>query len=109
MSQVFRAAGRSARSGAAPGLNEYDMPRKPLYRPWAVEGWSRPMDRFDYVIVGAGSDGCVLANRLTEDGASVLLLEYGCGDGAVVIQMPSALSIPMNMARYNWAYETEPE
>src|SRR5262245_51206732 len=64
---------------------------------------------FDYVIVGAGSAGCVLASRLTEDNATVLLLEYGGGDGAVVIQMPSALSIPMNMPRYNWAYETEPE
>ncbi len=65
---------------------------------------------FDYVIVGAGSAGCVLANRLTEDGRStVLLLEYGGSDRAVVIQMPSALSIPMNRARYNWFYESEPE
>ena len=66
---------------------------------------------FDYVIVGAGSAGCVLADRLTEDGQStVLLLEYGGSDRSIFIQMPSALAIPMNRARYNWGYysETEP-
>ena len=68
------------------------------------------MDRFDYIIVGAGSAGCVLANRLTEDGScTVLLLEYGGRDGSLYIQMPAALSIPMNKVRYNWFYETEPE
>ena len=67
-------------------------------------------DSFDYIIVGAGSAGCVLAARLTEDGRhSVLVLEQGGSDRSVFIQMPSALSIPMNMARYNWQYETEPE
>ncbi len=67
-------------------------------------------DYFDYVIVGAGSAGCVLANRLTEDGkATVLLLEYGGSDASILIQMPSALSIPMNMPKYNWGFETEPE
>jgi choline dehydrogenase len=65
---------------------------------------------FDYVIVGAGSAGCVLADRLTEDGTSrVLLIEYGGDDGSIYIQMPSALSIPMNMPKYNWFYHTEPE
>ena len=67
-------------------------------------------ESFDYVIVGAGSAGCVLADRLTERGAdSVLLLEYGGSDRSLWIQMPSALSIPMNMARYDWGYYTEPE
>ena len=65
---------------------------------------------YDHVIVGAGSAGCVLANRLTADGTRrVLLLEFGGSDRSVFIQMPSALSIPMNMPKYNWGYETEPE
>ena len=50
------------------------------------------MESFDYIIVGAGSAGCVLANRLTEDGKnSVLLLEYGGSDRSIYIQMPTAL------------------
>jgi len=65
---------------------------------------------FDYVIVGAGSAGAVLADRLTEDGRrTVLLLEYGGSDRALIIQMPAALSLPMNSSRYNWGYRSEPE
>ena len=67
-------------------------------------------ESFDYIVVGAGSAGCVLADRLTEDGgASVLLLEYGGSDRSVFIQMPGALSIPMNTRKYNWRYQSEPE
>jgi len=67
-------------------------------------------DSFDYVIVGAGSAGCVLADRLSADGENrVLVLEFGGSDRSVFIQMPSALSIPMNMKKYNWMYESEPE
>lgn len=67
-------------------------------------------DTFDYIIVGAGSAGCVLADRLSADGRhTVLVLEYGGSDRSLFIQMPSALSIPMNMPKYNWFYETEPE
>ncbi|RQS32709.1 MULTISPECIES: choline dehydrogenase [unclassified Burkholderia] len=65
---------------------------------------------YDYIIVGAGSAGCVLANRLTEDSnVSVLVLEYGGSDRSVIIQMPSAFSMPMNTKRFNWHYETAPE
>jgi choline dehydrogenase len=67
-------------------------------------------ENFDYVIVGAGSAGCVLSDRLTADGRNrVLLLEYGGSDRSIFIQMPSALSIPMNMEKYNWFYHTDPE
>jgi choline dehydrogenase len=67
-------------------------------------------DRYDYIIIGAGSAGCVLANRLSEDPAtSVLLLESGGSDKSVIIQMPTAFSMPMNTKKYNWRYETVPE
>ncbi len=66
--------------------------------------------RYDYIIVGAGSAGCVLANRLSEDpNTSVLLLETGGSDRSIFIQMPTALSIPMNTKKYAWQFETEEE
>lgn len=67
-------------------------------------------ETFDYVVVGAGSAGCVLAARLSEDpDVRVLVLEYGGSDRSVIIQMPSAFSLPMNTKRYNWHYETAEE
>lgn len=67
-------------------------------------------ESFDFVIVGAGSAGCAMAYRLSEDGKnSVCVLEYGGSDRGPFIQMPSALSYPMNMKLYNWGFESDPE
>ncbi|XOZ34125.1 choline dehydrogenase [Halomonadaceae bacterium KBTZ08] len=64
----------------------------------------------DYVIVGAGSAGSVLADRLSADGNhQVLVLEFGGKDNSVFIQMPTAFSIPLNKPRFDWGLHTEPE
>ncbi|NIZ15029.1 choline dehydrogenase [Phaeobacter sp. HF9A] len=63
----------------------------------------------DYVIVGAGSAGCAMAYRLSEAGKSVLVIEHGGSDAGPFIQMPGALSYPMNMAMYDWGYKSQPE
>jgi choline dehydrogenase len=63
----------------------------------------------DYVIIGAGSAGCALAYRLSEAGRSVIIIEYGGSDIGPFIQMPAALSYPMNMKRYDWGFSSEPE
>jgi len=68
--------------------------------------------RFDYVIVGGGSAGSVLANRLSEDtGTSVLVLEAGRSDWRIdpFIHMPAALTFPIGSRFYDWRYESEPE
>ena len=65
---------------------------------------------FDYIIVGAGSAGCILANRLSESGEyQVLLLETGGSDKNILIQMPTALSYPMNTEKYCWQFHSRPE
>jgi choline dehydrogenase len=69
-------------------------------------------DRYDYVIVGGGSAGCVLANRLSADGsATVLVLEAGRPDYPfdVFIHMPAALTFPIGSRLYDWRYSSEPE
>lgn len=63
----------------------------------------------DYVIVGAGSAGCAMAYRLAQAGRSVIVIEYGGSDAGPFINMPGALSYPMNMGLYDWGFQTEPE
>jgi len=65
---------------------------------------------FDYIVVGAGSSGCVVAARLSEDGdANVLLLEAGGRDDHLYLKMPLAFLKAMPDPRFNWTYWTEPE
>ena len=63
----------------------------------------------DYVVIGAGSAGCAMAYRLAEAGRSVLVVEHGGSDAGPFIQMPGALSYPMNMKMYDWGFRSEPE
>ncbi|MAC73095.1 MAG: choline dehydrogenase [Marinovum sp.] len=63
----------------------------------------------DFVIVGAGSAGCAMSDRLSASGSSVIVIEFGGSDAGPLIQMPGALSYPMNMPRYDWGYWSEPE
>ena len=68
------------------------------------------MSVYDYIVVGAGSAGCVIANRLSEDpNKTVLLLEAGGSDKSIFVRMPTALSIPMNMDKFNWGFKSRPE
>ena len=67
---------------------------------------------YDFIVVGAGSAGCVLANRLSEDPSNeVLVLEAGRMDYIwdLFIHMPAALTIPIGSKRYDWCYESDPE
>ena len=71
--------------------------------------WGNRVEAFDYVIVGAGSAGSVLANRLTEDGAAtVLLLEAGPRDWHPYIHIPAGFIKTYHDARVNWLYRMEP-
>ena len=69
------------------------------------------MDAYDYIIIGAGSAGCVLANRLTEDAnVKVLLLEAGTKDNSILVKMPAGVGALLpNKGTYNWGFWTEPE
>src|SRR5205807_7997945 len=74
-------------------------------------GMSVSRETFDYVIIGAGSAGCVLADRLTEDGKHrVLLLEAGGKDNSILVKMPAGVGALLSAkGDYNWGFWTEPE
>ncbi|MCX7643833.1 MAG: GMC family oxidoreductase N-terminal domain-containing protein [Rhodobacteraceae bacterium] len=66
--------------------------------------------KYDHVVIGSGSAGCVIAARLAEEGsATVLLLEAGPPDRHIHIRMPAALGFLLTNRRFNWFYEPEPE
>ena len=75
-----------------------------------VEGKARRVEEFDYIVVGAGSAGCVLANRLSQDPSRrVLLLEAGGADRHPLLPMPLAFFPVMRTRSLSWGYESEPE
>ncbi|MFI4987898.1 MAG: GMC family oxidoreductase, partial [Alphaproteobacteria bacterium] len=69
-----------------------------------------PVSEFDFIVVGAGTAGCVLANRLTESGRhTVLLLEAGGSDRHFWLQVPIGYGKSFHDPRVNWRYLTEPD
>ncbi|MGH1422910.1 MAG: GMC family oxidoreductase N-terminal domain-containing protein, partial [Hyphomonas sp.] len=69
------------------------------------------MESFDFVIVGAGSAGCVLANRLSADGkTTVCLIEAGKKDDALLVRMPAGVgTLIKDQNEHNWGFYTEPQ
>jgi choline dehydrogenase-like flavoprotein len=77
---------------------------------WQSQRDGPAMREFDYVIVGAGSAGCVLAERLSADrGLRVLLLEAGGWDWHPLLRIPLGVGRIWGFGRFDWGYETEPE
>lgn len=70
----------------------------------------RNMESFDYIIIGAGSAGSILANRLSANGQNtVALIEAGGSDAAIHVKMPAGFATPMNSRRFNWGFQSQPE
>ena len=61
------------------------------------------------IVIGAGSAGCAMTYRLAEAGKSVIVIEHGGSDAGPLINMPGALSYPLNMPLYDWGFQSEPE
>ncbi|WP_413875624.1 choline dehydrogenase [Albidovulum sp.] len=65
---------------------------------------------YDYIVIGAGTAGCIVASRLTEDpGTSVLLIEAGGWDRSIIVRMPAAVPLAYQKASYGWGYQSGPE
>ena len=70
---------------------------------------TKSIDSFDYVIVGAGAGGCVLANRLAADKTcTVCLLEAGPPDNSIILHVPAGVYKASTNPKYAWQFETEP-
>ena len=74
-----------------------------------LEHPARMRKSYDYVVIGSGSAGCVVAARLAEDSHRVLLIEAGPWDDSIFIRMPAALGVPLGDDKYNWFFHSEPE
>ncbi len=92
------------------GVTFCPAPTGPGGRWIAASSWGESAGSFDYVIVGAGSAGCVLANRLSADpSVSVLLLEAGGNDNYIWIRIPIGYLYTQNNPRTDWCFKTESE